>query len=109
MNCSSECDVSLLTLQISDSVLLKNFRETNKHFISGFSGENYLCNVFTTLLDTTPPNSDVLLKEGNGIGQLNVFMKQTVAHVSSFIKYPGDALFLLSMETNILRVASDFF
>ena len=109
MNCSSECDVPLLTLQYSESVLMKNFRETNKHFISGFSGENYLRNVFTTLLDTTPPNSDVLLEEGTGIGQLNVFIKQTVAHVSSFIKNPGDALFLLSMETNILRVASDFY
>ena len=65
--------------------------------------------VLTILLDIPPPNADELLEEASGVGRVSVFLSKTRAEFKSLCINPGDKLFLDSLETNLLRVACDFY
>ena len=65
--------------------------------------------IFTTLLDSQPPNCDELKTEGSGIAQVNVFQSQLEAEYKTKIKSAGDKTSLSGISTNLLRISCDFF
>ena len=68
--------------------------------------------VFSTLLDRSPADNETLLTvlaENSGIGRVTVFLSQTMAEFNALCRSPGDRLCLDGLETNLLRVASDFY
>ena len=110
-NATSDAAEPPLIIEFSTSVLMKNYRSTNNLLTSGFR-RNGLINVrsvLSTLLDQPPPDTDTLLEEGSGVGQIKVFLAQTIAEFSSLDNHPGTNSALAGLENNLLRVASDFF
>ena len=108
---SSSSELSSFTLEFTASTLLDNYRASN-----GLLTEDYrrgpnrnLGRLLTILLDIPPPNADELLEEGSGVGRVSVFLTRTQAEFKSLCINPGDKLFLDSLETNLLRVACDFY
>ena len=65
--------------------------------------------IFTTLLDSQPPNCDALKAEGSGSALVDIFIKQTEAEFKPLIKSPGDENALNGISANILRVTCDFY
>ena len=43
--------------------------------------------VITTLLNMSPPNADVLLREGTGVGRVTVFLQESVLSLKGFVKH----------------------
>ena len=108
---SSTSDQSSITFEFSSSNLLDNYRANNMLLTEEYrSGPNRnLGRVLTILLDMPPPNTDVLLEEGSGSGRVTVFLARTRAEFKGSCIFPGDQLFLESLETNLHRVACDYF
>ena len=107
---TSEDDEPALTLEFTNSTLMTQFRKTNNLLTTQFRGlETNLKGIFSTLLNNSPPNSDALQEEGSGVGQIKVFLAQTQAEFQSAKGHPGDVNTLAGLETNLLRVASDYF
>ena len=67
-----------------------------------------LSGIFTTLLNATGPTPDTLLEEGSGVRRLRVFFDQIVAEFSAGHKNPRDHEVICGLDTNLLRVASDY-
>ena len=100
----SSLDKPSIILQFEDSTLLNNFRlnndiNTNESRAHGRS----------TLLDSQPPNCDLLKTEGSGVAKVDIFLKQTYAEFKSMIKSPADENCLNGLQSNLLRVSCDFF
>ena len=100
-----------ITLEFSESRIMREYRNTNSLLISQYRGEDEanMRAAMKTLLDHPPPNTDKLLEEGSGSAQVNVFMTQIRAEFRRMSQNPGNENALNGIENNLLRVASDFF
>ena len=65
--------------------------------------------IFTTLLDSQPPNCDTHKAEGSGSALVYIFIKQTEAEFKSLINSPGDENALHGISANILRVSCNYY
>ena len=100
-----------IILKFEESSLSNNFRlsndiNTNEYRVEG----NFdMKAIFTTLLDSQPPNCDALKAEGSGSALVDIFIKQTEAEFKPLIKSPGDENALNGISANVLRVTCDFY
>ena len=107
----SSMDQPAIILKFEDSTLLNNFRldnniNTNESRVHGRFDLN---EIFSKLMDSQPPNCDLLKTEGSGVAKVDIFLKQTYAEFKSKIKSPGDENCLNGLQSNLLRVSCDFF
>ena len=111
MDFTSEGDVPPLTLEFSSSDLMTEYRSNNDHLTADnrAQGAIDIPKVLSVLLNNPPPNTDRLIEEGSGIGQVQVFLSQTRAEFQSAKRCPGTENTMDGLEANILRVASDYF
>ena len=99
-----------IILKFEESSLSNNFRlsndiNTNEYRVEG----NFdMKAIFTTLLDSQPPNCDALKAEGSGSALVDIFIKQTEAEFKPLIKSPGDENALNGISANVLRVTVIF-
>ena len=100
-----------LTLLFSRSLLNAQFRSTNPLLVSAFVDEEVsdYTSILTTLLNQQKPDTTTLLNEGSGEGLLTAYLNMTFAEFTALSCSPGDKNVLRGLETNLLRIASDFF
>lgn len=110
-NFSSTSGTPSIILEFSPSRLLNEYRLNNMLITEQdrIGPQRNLGRVITTLLNMSPPDAEVLLREGSGVGRVTVFLTRIRAEFKGFCKTSGDKLYLDGFESNLLRVASDFF
>ena len=110
-NISFTDNIPSVTLTFSSSPLLDQYRKTNDLLtIHRREGNNRdLAFVLNTLVNNAPPDNDTLEVEGTGVGLVTVFLSKTRTEFQALCKHPGDELVLDALETNLHRVACDFF